>query len=501
MKDEGGRMKRKILRAIALFILLPLAFILGSGCTVDEKKEVALYRGILDRAGARHVEYHAGEPLTLTDALLLANQHNERLMIAGEDFVQALIDKDRAASAFYPTITLVPSFSVAQAGTDFGGRALNGGTTGDPTELASRSSFAAGNKNWDTPVNTNWNIFRGGRDVANVRRSQAEIDRFRAILLDLKSTVLLDVASAYYSVLRAEESVRVLEGTSQLQDARVSEMRARDVVGAARKLDVAQAEAQAANTRAQLVAARTDVQNARALLAFLTNAPVLDAPLVDRLRVPDDAMDMDAMLQRAWTGRQDLVAAQAQVRAAVQAVQSAVGAYYPSVSINFNYYLSRMTVPNDSLWNGLLSINLPIFTGGRLHADVRTAMSQVRQARAQEQLLRRQIEEQTRQSIYNLQSSSKRIAELNVAVDAARQALDVAKANSRAGMGIYLAELVAQDQFLLSRLALATELFNLKLNYLNLLRVIGDLQEPPAEGPTSRPATRLETTTEPTTRP
>src|SRR4051794_8487295 len=111
MKDEGGRMTRKTSgchrsryaetcalpapaqhrsRSTAtcgtrcLLILLSFAPLL-TGCTVDEKKEVALYRDILDRAGAKHVEYHASDALTLTDALLLANQHNERLMIAGED--------------------------------------------------------------------------------------------------------------------------------------------------------------------------------------------------------------------------------------------------------------------------------------------------------------------------------------------------------------------------------------------------------------------------------
>jgi outer membrane protein len=475
-----------------------LVVALLSGCTVDERKEVNLYRQVLDRPNARHVEYSAGAPLTLADALLLANQHNERLMIAGEDFVQALIDKDRAAAGFYPSISLVPSYSVSQATTDFGGRALFGGATGDPTELNSRSSLSSGNKAWDTPANMSWNLFHGFRDVANVRRSRAQIDRFRALLLDLRSTVLLDVANTYYTVLRSEQSVRVLEGSSQLQDVRVAEMRARDVVGAARKLDVSQAEAQAANTRAQLVAARTDVANARTLLAFLTNAPVAGAPLVDRLAVPDGSIDAEAMLRRAWSSRQDLVAARAAVRAAVQGVESAIGAYYPSVNLNFNYYLSRMSVPNDSLWNGLLSFNLPIFTGGRLRADLRTALSQVRQARAQEQLLRRQIEQQTRTAIENLQASAKRIEELSVAVDAAKQALEVAEENYRAGLGIYLNRLVAQDQLLNSQLLLANEWYNLKLNYLNLLRVIGELQDPPAEGPPPAPSTRL---APPSTRP
>ncbi|HEX8914865.1 MAG TPA: TolC family protein, partial [Humisphaera sp.] len=471
-----------------------------TGCAVDESKEVALYRQVLDGPNAKKVAYEAGAPLSLSQALLLANQHNERLEVAGEDYVQALVDKDRAAATFFPTVTLVPSFSKADASTDAGGRRLNGGLTNDPTELAGRSSNATGDSNWDTPVNANWNVFRGFRDLATLRRAASQIDRFKALLLDLKATVMLDVATAYYQVLRSEATVRVLENSSRLQDARVAEMTARDRVGSARKLDVAQARAQAANTRAQLAAARADVRNARTLLAFLTNAPVADAPLVDRLGVPAGATDVAEALARAETGRQNLVAARQATLAAAQGVQGAVGEYYPSVTINFNYYLSRDSSPEDSLWNGLVSVNVPLFTAGRIHADVRTALSQLRQAKSGEQLARREVEQQVRQAIENLRASQARLTELRVAVEAAQQALDVAEGNYQAGSGIYLERLVAQDQLLNAQLQYATEDFTLKLNYLNVLRATGELRDPPAEGqaatlpaelfrPTTRPAT------------
>lgn len=462
------------------------------GCAVDERAEVDLYRRVLDTgaaAAARLVTYEPGRPLTLGDALLLANRNDEQLGVAGEDYVQALVDKDRAASTFYPSVSLVPSYSKADSAEDGGGRRLSGGTTADDNEVLNRSAVSSGDGRWDTPVNTSYTLFRGLRDAANLRRTAAEIDRLRAALLDLKATVLLDTANAYYQVLRSESTVRVLEGSSQVQDARVAEMRAKDRVGSARKLDVAQAEAQAANTRAQLVAARADVRNARTLLAFLTSAPVYDAPLVDRLAVADAPVDLADALRRAGAGRQDLVAARAAVRAAAENVRSAVGEYYPSVGINFNYYLSRMSSPDDSFWNALLSINLPLFTGGRIHADVRTALSQARQARLAERRLTRQVEQQARTSIENLDASTRRLDELRVAVDAARQALDVAEGNYRAGAGIYLERLVAQDQLLNAQLQYSSEEYNRKLAYLNLLRVVGELRDPPREGPTTGPAT------------
>src|SRR4029453_10159915 len=88
-------------------VLLLVALL--SGCAVDQAKEIAKYRAVLD-TDDRAVAYTPGEPLTLEMAVLLANQHNERLGLRGEQYLQALIDKDRAVANFLPTISLAPTY-------------------------------------------------------------------------------------------------------------------------------------------------------------------------------------------------------------------------------------------------------------------------------------------------------------------------------------------------------------------------------------------------------
>jgi outer membrane protein TolC len=447
------------------------------GCQVDEKKEVALYRSVLDGEKPIQVEYQPGEPLSLPQALLLANQGNERLALQGENYVQALIDKERAASAFFPTITLVPSYSDAQKTSDASGQFVTGGGAVDQNSQRG-SALATGGSHFDTPVNLNVNAFRGFRDVANVGRSEAEIRRNRSLLLDLQATVLLDVVRAYYLVLRAERAVQVLETSAATQEQRVQEMRTRDVVGAAQKLDVAQIEAQAAATRAGLVTARNQVRNDRIMLAFLVDAKVVDAPLVDRLDVPAAVASPDVFLALAQASRQDLRAAEQQIEAARQNVQIAFGQYYPSISVNVNYYLQRQSPPSDSDWNALISANLPIFTGGRINADYRQSLSQLRQAKLQESLLRRQIEQDVLTSYENLAASTHRLQELRIETDAAQTAYDVAVGRYRAGLGTYLDQLIAQDRLLSAQLDFATEEYDRKLFYLDLLRIAGQLTNP-----------------------
>jgi len=66
-----------------------------------------------------------------------------------------------------------------------------------------------------------------------------------------------------------------------VQEERVRDARARHEAGIARPLDVYQSEAQASQTRVQLLDAPNDARAGRAALAFLTGAPVEASPLTD----------------------------------------------------------------------------------------------------------------------------------------------------------------------------------------------------------------------------
>ncbi len=208
--------------------------------------------------------------------------------------------------------------------------------------------------------------------------------------------------------------------------------------------------------------------------------------------VPEQLPSAEQMVQIADANRQDIGAAMAQVESARQAVQIAVGEYYPSISLSVNYYLSKQTSPTNNQWNFVIDAVQPIFDAGLIRADVRTALSQLRQAKLNESLTRRQVEEQVLTAYENLAANGARLKELKVAVDAAEEALRVAKGLYQFGNGLFLDVLVAQDQLLSAQLSLASEVFNRRIFYLTLLREIGRLGPPPGD---------LITTTNPTSQP
>lgn len=455
-----------------------------AGCKVDQAKEVRLYRSLLDK-GVEPVAFDVGEPLTLEEALRLANQHNERLGIQGEFYVQALIDKRRAAAAFFPTISLAPSHFRQDPAGETGGR----------------------NPDRRTDVPVRGSLFTSVGDIANLLATGRTIEQQRALLLDLQAVILLETAQTYYQVLLAERSVEVLRNSLRVQEERLRDTRGRQAAGVGRALDVAQTEAQYAATRVGLISAMNSVRTGREALALLTGAPVQASPLVDAMEPPPELAPVEELTRAALEGRQDLAAARAAIEAARFDIDAAVARYYPSISLNVNAFLERESSPTESDWNATLSANLPIFTAGLIHADVRTAWSLLRQAKLNESATRRQIGSDVAIAYENFISSRNRLDQLEVQVAAAEEALRQSEQSYKAGLATNLDRLTAQDALLSAQLQLTAELFDQKVFYLTLLRAVGGLSTR-LPGESAAPPTtqdlRLPATvpaTQPTTRP
>lgn len=428
-----------------------------AGCAVDQEKEVSLYRSVIGSERPLP-DFVAGEPLTLQRALELANHNNESLRLQGEAYVQSLIAKDRAIGNFLPTISMGPAYSFRQQSQP---------NTGTP--------FSSTNAAFTNSLSGSQNLFRGFRDINNLRAANLTADQRKAMLLNAQADVLIGVAQTYYRTLLAERSVEVLTNSLSVQDRRVYETREKVRAGTSIPLDVAQSEAQAAATRALLITAQSTAVTGRSTLAFLLGVPVERSPLVDDVQIPTTLPDLHQLIEQAFLYRQDLVAAAAGVEAAKSDVEVAIGQYYPSVSLNLNYILSKPEVSNSGWWNGVLSANIPIFTAGQIRADVRAAWSLLRSAKLSESQTRKQIVEDVQISYEDIRASRERLQVLRIQRDAAAEALRQAEERYLRGVGLNIDRLIAQDSLLSAQLQLTTQQVNDKLFHLTLLRAVGKL--------------------------
>jgi len=454
-----------------------LALAMTSGCKVDQAKEVAIYRKVID-VDTPHVDYQPGQPLTLETAFALANQSNERLPLRGEDYLQAIIAKDRVFAAFQPSVSLVPNYSAQDRPPSQGG-----------TGFVSRADTSL-----DVPIDTSYNVFNGFRDLYSYKSAGKTILQRWALLLDVGRT--------YYQVLRSERSVAVLKNSVTLQEERVRDTRVRLAAGLGKSVDVAQNEAQLSATKVTLISAENDVRNARTTLSFLIGVAIGAAPLEEVVYPKQKRLEPNEYKEIAVANRQDLAAAREATKAARFQVEVAFGQYYPTINVNFNYFLSRDTSNSD--WSGFVTLNQPLFTAGRIHADVRTAWSLWRQAKLNESATERQVMEDTELAFQDLQASEARLVELPIQIRAASDALTQAEQLYKLGTGTNLDRLTAQNALLSAELQLASERFDHEVFRIALYRAIGRLSTRLPGEPATMPTTQADigaSATKPTTRP
>ncbi len=438
-----------------------------------------MYRALVDLAEPAPPESTraTGGPISLADAARLAVATSETLSIAGEAVVQAYAERRRAVGLFLPTVDLVPSFVFRDRATSTGGGEFSGGSA--DTTL------------FDVTVASRVTLFDGLRNVNRLKSRDADVENRRALLLDLRDTLTLDVVRTYYAVLVAERSVGVLTRSLGLQEERLRDIRGRERAGVARPLDVFQTEAQAAGTRVALLDAEGLVQTGRETLSFVIGIPVGTAPLSDGFDVPAELPTAADLRRLARFMRQDLVAAEAAARAARSDVDVAIGQYAPSISLNLDWFVRRDTVPTDRDWAGLLLLNVPIFSAGRIEADVQDAWSRFRVAVLEWHRLRRLIDREIANAEIDLRSSRARLVELEIQVRAASEAVRQADASYQVGLATNLERLIALDQQLAAELDQALELYRARGLYAALLRaggvvipaVTGAAIEVPAESP------------------
>ena len=419
-------------------------------CAVDGSADEALYRDLLD-AGAAPTRLPApGGMLDLPTAMRLANARDEALASRGEEYVRAVIERRRAASAFLPVLALSPRwfFRERQGSPDPGRSTL---------DVPATASLDA------SPVS----------DAARMDVADLDAEARRERLFAARDDLLLAVARAHFFVLRAERRAGVLRASLALQDAHVEDARARLDAGTERPLSVALAESRAAEARADLVEAEAEARNGRTALSFLTGFEAGAVPLDGELDVPEEPPPLEEMLRDLEEARPEVRAAARSVDAAAAAVREAAGGWWPSVSFDLNLFLSRQSEPTDLDWTTLLTVTLPLFSAGEVEADVRRALSLLREARLRLSRERRLVRSEVEAARQTLVASRERVAALRLQRDAARRGLDLAEGQWSAGLATWLERLTAQDDLLAADLDLASAELERRELHLAVLRARG----------------------------
>jgi outer membrane protein TolC len=280
--------------------------------------------------------------------------------------------------------------------------------------------------------------------------------KYRLLAANLaQNRVLQDVAflveQAYYQLIGIEALVRVNEGLLKNVETALEAARRRRESGLATVADVYRAETQLAQSQLTLTRSRGEFEKARGQLATAVGLPINTTIQVQRLSAPPQiepvVIAVTDFLERVKASRPDLVAAEAQVRAARSTASAAARAGLPSIEITGSSALNEYYPERPSTRAHTLTINLriPIFSGFKDSYTVRQAEAQAAQAEAARDALFRQAQLEVWQAYYDLRTVRTGIASTEAQVKSAEQTAQATLARYQAGFGSILDLITAQQ--------------------------------------------------------
>jgi len=299
-------------------------------------------------------------------------------------------------------------------------------------------------------------------------------------LKDTRDLVVLATGNAYLQAIagaaRVETAQAQVETAKALYDKAVAQQQA----GVAPAIDTLRAQVEYQTRQQQLIAATNDFAKQKISLARVIGlAPGQEFELADK--APYQAFpipNLETSLQRAYSSRSDYKAARDRLVAAQLERSAATAGYFPTIDLAANYG-EIGAVPGDVLPTYAVfgTLNIPIFQGGKVHGDVLKAEASLRQAQAQMADVRAQIDQDIRNALLDLKSSSDQVEVAQSSVNLAEQALTQSRDRFSAGVTDNLEVVQAQEAVASAHESFISSLYLHNLAKVSFARALGRAEE------------------------
>lgn len=312
---------------------------------------------------------------------------------------------------------------------------------------------------------------------ANLQVAQAE-----ATYRDAQQSLILRVATAYFNVLAAEDTLR----TNQLEREAYGEMlrqaRKRVENGLSPQTDVKEAQSFYDVTAASVIDADSALDDARRALAELTARETQDiAPLKDEIPLPQpDPAKPEDWVQSALQDNYALSAANLQAQAAQRDISANRARGLPTLSLqgSVNKYDYSTQLGNNERDDRVgVVVDWPLFQGGTVASLVRQAKNTYEQLRAQYEGKRRDIERQTHAAYRGVVSGIEKIRSNQQAADSNRDAVEASRIALEVGTRNEFSLLQAQTNYYDALRSYYQSRYDYLTNSLTLKQLAGRLSE------------------------
>ena len=157
-------------------------------------------------------------------------------------------------------------------------------------------------------------------------------------------------------------------------------------------------------------------------------------------------VDVQASIDQALEAREEWKSLNLQVKAAEARKRAAWDSRLPSLRFDGNWaYLGTSSTNGIPTYTYQASVNMPLFTGGRIHAQVVQANLEIESLKQQQTDLKNGIALDVKTALLNLESARHEVEVANLGVQLAREEVDQARDRFNAGVANNIEVVQAQD--------------------------------------------------------
>ena len=345
---------------------------------------VAALVGAGEARGQEGGEWSSGveaRSVTLAEALELARLNAPALEQRASQLEVAKYGEMTAWGQFLPDLSLSYQYNNSSSGRL------------DPTgQTITTTSYSA-------QLNTQIDLFRGGRRFSDLRGAKRGVDASSARLRETEYLTRESVKISWYNAVANRELVRVEADRVTRQEDQLRFVEQQLELGRATRSDVLRSQVDLNNARVALLNAQNGARTAQYALAEAVGVTEPLAPVTEAaLEVEPVGASREELLNLALTASPALTAVRAQAAADEAAVSSAKAAYLPSLALRGGWAWAKEEFPpRNRSWSVALFGSLPLFDGfnrERALYQARATLDQTRTTeRAEELALRKDLDQ------------------------------------------------------------------------------------------------------------
>lgn len=395
------------------------------------------------------------EKLTLEKAIGIALHKNSQLLISTSQIEGYESSVQAAYGNFLPSLGL-------NAGWDWSRSDVKGvGTVvinGIPVPRVSTTSTS---RNYRGSVYTDWTLFDGLANFAQLSKTENELQSAQYSLERVKQDIVFQTMSLYYDVVYAEQLLRVKKADLKWNEKNLETIKERNRLGAATLADVYQQEVAKGNAELELIKTENQLEISKKDLLFYLGEDILqEFVFSDTLTSAEteilnsdllnDYENITELVTQALNKRFDYQSAVLNFESSKEGVTIAESGHWPSLTANGNYslYTDNLSTIDQSKTLGFgLSLNVPLFSGWSVTNRVQLAEVQSKISEVEKSDLERDIKRQIKTTFLNLQAAQKGLGVSEKNIAAARENLKIEEEKYSLGSGKLLDVLIVNSRY------------------------------------------------------